>query len=391
MNANPQLRSGLTALSNPTLRIALVAPPAEPVPPPGYGGTERVIAELARELTSRGHDVTLFASGDSDVPCALVPTVPRALRPANEMESEEARTITTILDVARQADRFDLIHAHLEWYNPLLAAFAGVPTAMTFHGRLDFPFAPHVLSYAPRGLVAISAAQMAAHDSIPWEGVVHNGLDLSRSQFETKRSDALCFVGRIAPEKGAVDAIEIARRTGRPLRIAAKKGVTPKEVDYFESVFEPALEGADVEYLGELSSPDRDKLLSESYASLMPGSWPEPFGLVAIESLACGTPVICRRVGALPEIVREGVDGYFGDDATAMAFRVGQVDNLDRKAIRESVINRFSAKRMTDGYEKIYAALLEDRPGMEASRAAGVAAGASPAIPGSLSPGRPAS
>jgi glycosyltransferase involved in cell wall biosynthesis len=278
------------------------------------------------------------------------------------MDSEQAYTITTILEVLKQAERFDIIHAHLEWYSPLLASLTNVPVVMTFHGRLDFPWASHAFSYVSRGLVAISSAQIATHDDVRWEGVVHNGLDLSRSPFEHKRSDALCFVGRLAPEKGAVDAIEIARRTGRPLRIAAKKGVTPGEIAYFDAIFKPALDGAkDVEFLGELSGTDRDRLFAESYATLMPGSWPEPFGLVAIESLACGTPVISRRAGALPEIVREGIDGFFGDDEVGMAFRVAQVETLDRRAIHESVISRFSAKKMTDGYEKIYASMLHGR------------------------------
>lgn len=361
MQTNTRARSSLTALSNPTLRIAQIAPPAERVPPSGYGGTERVIYELVKELTSRGHEVTLFASGDSDVRCELVPTVPHALRPANHMEAEQAYSISTILDVVKQAHRFDLIHAHLEWFNPLLATLTSAPVVMTFHGRLDYAFAPHLLAYVPRGLVAVSASQMAAHESIPWEGVVHNGLDLSRSPFEGKRSDDLCFVGRLAPEKGAVEAIDIAKRTGRKLRIAAKKGVTRREIEYFDEVFRPAITGADVEYLGELPGPERDKLFADLYATLMPGSWPEPFGLVAIESLGCGTPVICRRVGALPEIIREGVDGFFGDDEVAMAFRVDQVSQLDRKEIHDSVVNRFSAKRMADAYERIYRAMLDDR------------------------------
>jgi glycosyltransferase involved in cell wall biosynthesis len=166
----------------------------------------------------------------------------------------------------------------------------------------------------------------------------------------------------MAAEKGIVEAIEIALKTGRPLRIAAKAGPMPAEQDYLHTVFEPALKaaGRSVEYLGELEQADRDLLFAESYASLMPGSWPEPFGLVAIEALACGTPVITRRVGALPEIIRDGVDGFFGDDVEQLAFQVDRVADLDREAIRASVIDRFSAKRMTDKYEAIYRSMLGD-------------------------------
>jgi glycosyltransferase involved in cell wall biosynthesis len=172
----------------------------------------------------------------------------------------------------------------------------------------------------------------------------------------------MCFVGRVAPEKGIVEALEIAKLVGRPLRIAAKVAPVGPEREYFEAVFKPALAdaGHDVEFLGELTQKDRDDLFAESFVSLMPGAWPEPFGLVAIESLACGTPVIARRIGALPEILREGVDGFFGDDVTQMAFKIDGAAELDRQAIRESVLERFSAGRMTDGYEALYARMLDD-------------------------------
>ena len=174
------------------------------------------------------------------------------------------------------------------------------------------------------------------------------------------RTDALCFVGRVAEEKGIVDAIEVAKAAGRPLKIAAKIGPVGPEKDYNDAVFQPALKaaGKDVEFLGELSQSDRDQLFAESYATLMPGSWPEPFGLVAIEALACGTPIVARRSGALPEIIRDGIDGFFGDDVMAMAFKVDRVEDLDRQAIRDSVVNRFSVERMTDGYEAIYRRML---------------------------------
>jgi glycosyltransferase involved in cell wall biosynthesis len=340
------------------LRIALVAPPAEPVPPVAYGGTERIVFELATELDRRGHSVTVFASGDSKVPCELVPTVPRALRASGFDGDASGFVLATINEVLRREIAFDIVHAHLDWAGVLLAHASRTPTVATFHGRLDRPFAEAVLADAPPGLVAISESQASMHPEVPWAGVVHNGLTLDGAPFDVERDDALVFVGRICEEKNPVDAIEVARLTGRRLRIAAKIGPTPAEQAYAETIFKPALERADTEYLGELSGPDRDRLVASSHALIMPGAWPEPFGLVAIEALACGTPVIGRRVGALPEIVRQGVDGFLADDAAQMAFLVDRVADLDRTAIRADVLDRFSARRMVDGYEEVYARVL---------------------------------
>ena len=369
VTTSPLLASVGRDTARGALRIAQVAPPAEPVPPPGYGGTERVVGELVDELVARGHDVTLFASGDSTAPATtLLPTVPEALRPAGRSQDAWPYTVTTILEVLRREEEFDVIHGHLEWAGLLLARSARTPVVLTFHGRLDLPWAQAAFVDPPEGLVSISNAQAGTHPDLPWAGIVHNGLDLSGAPFDRRRGESLCFVGRAAPEKGIVDAIDIARRTGRHLRIAAKEGGTPTERAYFEDIFKPALKGADVEFLGELSGTDRDRLFAESYATLMPGSWPEPFGLVAIESLACGTPVIARRVGALPEIIRDGVDGFFGDDATGLAFQVPQVEDLDRAEIRRSVIERFSATRMADSYEEIYRRLIAERSAGPAQR-----------------------
>jgi glycosyltransferase involved in cell wall biosynthesis len=338
------------------LRIAQVAPPFERVPPGAYGGTERIVHGLVTELHRRGHEVTTFASGDSSVPGRHIETVPQALRPIGYTGDSLPYMQQTLHAVLARADGFDLIHSHLEWISLLLARVSPVPVVSTFHGRLDLPWAEDLFADPPPGLVAISQNQASTQPDIPWAGVVHNGLRLADSPFGKARTDALCFVGRVVPEKGIVESIEIAKAADRPLKIAAKVAAGGLEREYFDEVFQPALKaaGSTVEYLGEVSQGERDQLFAESYAALMPGSWPEPFGLVAIEALACGTPVIARPTGALPEIVRDGIDGFFGDDVRAMAFRVDRVGDLDRQAIRDSVIERFSVERMTDGYEAIY-------------------------------------
>ena len=354
-------RGSLTLMTR-RLRIAQVAPPMERVPPLAYGGTERIVHGLVVELDRRGHDVTTFASGDSDVPGRLIATVPEALRPAGYVGDPLPWFHLTMREVVDRAAEFDLIHSHLEWANLILARVSPIPVVSTFHGRLDLPWADALLRDPPRGLVAISRNQAGTHPDVPWEAVVHNGLHLEDAPFERRRGDGLCFVGRVAPEKGIVEAIEIAKLSARPLRIAAKIAPGGNERAYYDNVFKPALDaaGSDVEFLGELSQADRDRLFAESYASLMPGSWPEPFGLGAIEAMATGTPVIARRIGALPEIIRDGIDGYFGDDVTAMAFKVDRVADLDRMAIRTSVLERFSAERMTDSYEGVYRRVLSD-------------------------------
>jgi glycosyltransferase involved in cell wall biosynthesis len=338
------------------LRIAQIVPPIERVPPEGYGGTERVVFELVSELVRRGHEVTTFASGDSEVPGRLVPTEPRALRPAGHGGDVSGFMISTVLQAIARQDEFDILHSHLEWFSLVLRQAVSRPLVATFHGRLDVPWSRAAFAEAPDGLVAISESQASDHPTVPWT-IVHNGLTLDGAPFERRRSDDLVFVGRVTPEKGIVEAIEIALASGRHLKIAAKVGPTPHEQDYNRDVFEPALKraGSAVEFVGELSGDDRDELMAHAHAVLMPGSWPEPFGLVAIEALACGAPVLARRVGGLDEIIRDGVDGFFGDDVTQLAFLVDRIGELDREAIRASVIDRFSASRMADGYEALYA------------------------------------
>ena len=351
------------------LRVAQVAPPLERVPPAAYGGTERIVDELTKELVRRGHEVTLFASGDSHVPGArLVPTVDTALRPKGLEADSPGWFAATAKLVLERATEFDVIHSHLEWWSVPLARMSPVPAVATFHGRLDLPWAERLFADAPPGMVAISRHQASPHPNVPWT-IIHNGLALDGAPFKEQPGEAFCFVGRVDPEKGITEAMDIARLAGRPLRIAAKVGNMPRQRAYYEDVFKPALKraGSQVEYLGELQPAERDRLFAESYGTLMPGAWPEPFGLVSIESLATGTPVLARRVGALPEIIRDGVDGFFGDDATAMAFYADRLGTLDRGAIRERVIEHFSAARMADRYEELYARLANRGPDVEAA------------------------
>ena len=339
------------------LRIAQVAPPLETVPPVGYGGTERIVDELVRELDRRGHQVTTFASGDSRVPGRHVPTVPRALRSIGLGDDPTAsfrRTVELVLD---EQDGFDLIHAHVGPWNLELARRARIPVVSTFHKRLDMPWARDAIHDGVRGLVAISRDQARVHPRADWT-VIHHGLTFHPPPLAEAPGQDFCFVGRIAPEKGFLDAIEIARLTGRRLMVAAKTPTLGPEIEYFDAVIRPALDRADVTLLGELSEADRDALVAGSRASLVPSAGPEPFGLVVIEALACGTPVLARRAGAIPEILRDGIDGFIGDDAQQLAFFDEQLDGLDRAAIQATALERFDVGRMVDGYETLYARLL---------------------------------
>ncbi len=342
-----------------SLRIAQVAPPLEAVPPIGYGGTERIVGELVHELHRRGHEVTTFASGDSLVPGGHVHTVPRALRPIGSADDPAVhfrQTLELVLD--RQAD-FDVIHAHVDPWNLELARRARVPVVSTFHGRLDLPWARGAFDDNVRGLVAISADQARVHPETRWT-VIHHGVTFRPPPLPNKPGEDLCFVGRMAPEKGFPDAIDVARLTGRRLLVAAKIPTRQVEIEYFEAVIKPSLDHADVTILGELSEAERDRLVASCRASLVPSAWPEPFGLVVIEALACGTPVLARRAGAIPEILRDGIDGFLGDDAQQLAFFDDRLDDLDRGAIQANALERFNVGRMVDEYEALYRRLLDD-------------------------------
>ena len=341
------------------LRIAQVAPPLEVVPPSGYGGTERIVGELVVELDRRGHEVTTFASGDSNVPGRLVPTVPRALRASGFADDPAEAYERTVELVLAHQDAFDVVHAHLDPWNLDLARRASIPVVSTFHRRLDLSWTRDAFRDRPVGLVAVSQDQARMHPEADWT-VVHHGVTFRPPPLADVAGEDFCFVGRMSPEKGFPDAIEVARLTGRRLLVATKTPNGRVEVDYHEQVVRPLLDRADVTVLGELSETDRDRLVAGSRASLVPSAWPEPFGLVVIEALGCGTPVLARRVGGIPEILRDGIDGFVGDDAQQLAFLDDRLDGLDRAAIQAAAIERFSVGRMVDEYEALYRRLIAE-------------------------------
>ena len=348
------------------LRIALVAPPMQPVPPIGYAGTERVVAILAKELSRRGHAVTLFAAGDSRVACDLVPTVPQSLWSTGYRGDVSTFMTLTADTVWQQHHRFDVIHSHLETGGFLLARYCPTPVVCTLHGRLDVSGIPALLARFPDiPLVAISASQRRWAPEVNWVATIHHGLPLHDMPFRADAGGYLALVGRVCVEKGIAEAIELARRTSLPLRMAAKVHDV-EEQRMFEQVVAPAIDTGVVEFLGELPPERRDSLYAEALATLMLGAWPEPFGLVAIESLATGTPVIARRAGALTELIEHGVDGYLVDDLVEAILAVELVRRLDRRRIRDRALTRFSPERMTDEYEEVYRRVVGGRPSLTA-------------------------
>ena len=339
------------------LSIAMVAPPFLAVPPPRYGGTERIVGVLAEGLQRRGHDVTVFASGDSRVQARLVPTVPESLWRYGEEAQALPYMERTVEQVARYDAHFDVIHSHLEWHSFEFARRSTTPVVSTLHGRIDIGQTAEVIgSFPDIRLIAISDKQRSFWPDHNWLATIYHGLPFDDTVLGTGDGGYLLFIGRLTPEKGLDDAVELARRTGMPLFVAAK-AIDPHEVEHYHEVVEPAERDGIVTFLGEVGPPARDMLLADALATVMLGGWPEPFGLVAVESLATGTPLIARRAGALPEIVRHGVDGFVVDDLDAAVAAVGELRDLDRARIRNDALSRFSSERMVDEYEDVFRTL----------------------------------
>jgi glycosyltransferase involved in cell wall biosynthesis len=341
------------------MNIAQVSPLWESVPPRCYGGTERIVSYITEELVRLGHDVTLFASGDSRTAARLEPICPQALR-LNTGICNVSAPLTLLQERAfRLQNDFDIIHSHLDFVGFPLARRCSVPVVTTLHGRLDLAeYVPLFREFAERPLVSISDAQRRPLPWANWEATVYHGLPSDLYSFHPQPGKYLAFLGRIAREKRLDHAIEIAKRVGLPLRIAAK--VDPTDRNYFHSEIEPLLDHPLVEYVGELTDAEKDDFLGEAYALIAPFDWPEPFGLVFIESLACGTPVLAYRRGSIPEIIDDGVTGFVCDHLGKMANAVERVSLLDRHRCRQAFEERFTVERMVQDYLKVYEHLIGD-------------------------------
>ncbi|HYI21838.1 MAG TPA: glycosyltransferase family 4 protein [Candidatus Limnocylindrales bacterium] len=352
----------VTDRSNPSrLRIAILAAPMVALPPAGYAGTERIVAILAQGLHERGHAVTVFATGDSDLPCEIVPVVERALWRSGHSGDQTAYIQLAVAMAWRQADRFDIIHSHIDVPAFPLARYGPTPVVTTLHGRLDVGGTSDLIDeFSEIPLVAISDSQRRWNPGANWVSTIHHGLDFSATPQVSKAGEYLAVVGRLTPEKGIAEAIEVARRTGRRLVMAAKVH-EPNEREMFEELVAPAVAEGIVDWRGELDGDARDAMLSGALATLMLGAWPEPFGLVAIESMATGTPVIARRAGGCTETIEHGLTGYLVDDVSEAVLAVGRVANLKRDRIAAYSRERFSSERMVTEYEAAYARVLGER------------------------------
>jgi glycosyltransferase involved in cell wall biosynthesis len=341
-------------------RIAQVAPLHESVPPRLYGGTERVVSYLTETLVAMGHDVTLFASGDSVTSARLVPTGAQALRLDPRNPDPIAMHLLQLERVFQEADRFDVIHFHCDFLHYPLTRRTGIPSLTTLHGRLDVPGLDDLYrEFADIPLASISDAQRKPLPWVNWRATVHHGLPLSFATLHPEPGEYLAVLGRVSPEKGVDRAIEIARRSGLPLRIAAK--VDPVDEEYFESVIRPRLTEPGIEYLGEIGEGDKAEFLGRAYALLFPIDWPEPFGLVMIEAMACGTPVIAFDRGSVPEVLENGKTGYIVSSVDEAASAVSRISALSRATCRAAFEERFSAERMARDYLDVYASLHQQR------------------------------
>jgi glycosyltransferase involved in cell wall biosynthesis len=343
------------------VKIAQVAPLAESVPPRLYGGTERIVSYLTEELVAMGHEVTLFATGDSRTSAELIAPWPRALRFDSGLTDTSIPHILMLEEVCRRDGEFDVIHCHLDYCHFSLLNRQSTPFVTTLHGRLDSPEVAAFLGAFPNApLVSISNNQRGFVPHAKFISTVYHGLPVNLLQPQSVRPSYLAFLGRITPDKGPERAIRIARQAGIPLKIAAK--VDREDQDYFSEIIQPIIDGRTVEMHGEISEAQKAEFLSGAVALLMPIDWPEPFGLVMIEAMACGTPVVAFNRGSVPEIVDQGVTGFIVEDEAEAVAAIDRIHSASRETVRSHFQKRFTARRMALDYLDVYRSLAARSP-----------------------------
>lgn len=342
------------------MKIAQVSPLYESVPPALYGGTERVVSFLTEELVRLGHDVTLFASGDSRTGARLVPACSRSLRLDPECVDPVVCHFVMFEEVCRRAGEFDVVHFHTEYLHYPVARRFDTPQVTTLHGRQDLPeYVPLYREFNDVPLVSISRSQRTPLPQAFWAGTVHHGLPAELLTPRSSQDGYLAFLGRVSPEKGLLNAIEIALRVEMPLRIAAK--IDKADEEYFHTTIEPLLGHPSIEFIGEIGEAQKAEHLGRARAVLFPISWPEPFGLVMIEAMATGTPVVAFRAGSVPEILEDGVTGFIVSTVEEAVNAVRRIDEIDRATCRRTFETRFSSERMARDYLALYDEVIDAR------------------------------
>src|ERR1700730_11143942 len=371
---------GVVAQREAPVKIAQVSPLYESVPPKMYGGTERVVSYLTEELVAQGQDVTLFASGDSQTSAKLIPGSKTSLRLSEKSVDHLAHHVAMLDAVMRMAPEFAIIHFHIDYMHFPLSRYCALPAVTTLHGRLDLPdLIPVYKRFSDAPVISVSLSQRKPLPRAHWVANVHHGLPGDLLAFQPNPGKYLAFLGRISPEKRVDRAIELARRAGMPLKIAAK--IDPVDQAYYDSTIKPLMGGPNIEFIGEIAEHEKSEFLGNAYAYLFPIDWPEPFGLTMIEAMACGTPTIAFNRGSVPEVMQEGLTGFIVEDMDQAVAAIEKISTIERTACRNVFEKRFTVARMAEEYIDVFQSMVTDNAPPPCSQVIAVTDNAPPSRP----------